>query len=705
MSEAPPLSEIVLPALREDLQVRRGADGSRMIFDPLQNRHFQLADDGFQLLRHWDASNGEELGQRVASETGRRLTSEDLTTFLRFLGSSMLLRDLSPELVEAQRPKGMKRTQKAFGHLMMVKFPLVRPDDFLRATWPLVSLLFSKPFVALLVPLALFGLFMVAQQWDEFVSTFLHFISFEGALIYGATLIVLKALHELGHAYMCTRYGVRVPVIGVAFMMFFPILYTDTSDAWRLGDRRKRLMIDWGGIFAELAVASIATLAWVFLPEGPWRSVAFVTATSSWIMSLLVNLNPLMRFDGYYILSDALGVENMQQRSFALAKWRLRELFFNLGEKAPETLPRPLRRGLVFLAWATWAYRLGLFLGIALIVYAFFIKAVGVVLFVADIFFLLVLPVAMEVKEWWGRRAAIASSSRTLVSISALALLLALAFIPWRGQVSFPAVMTAADEARIFPPYAGKLVAMRVAEDKRVIKDQILFVLRDPTKDVERRRAEEQVRILTERINRMIADRRDRADRRVLEEQLQAARSRIAGLDKSGSRLEVRAPISGTLRDLAPYLSTGQWVSPEDQLAVIVAPGEGVVRGLVAEADIGRIDPGVAARFVPDDAAQPSIDLSVTAVSNVGIEAVEEPYFASTLGGPVAVREEEDGALRPVQSAYEVRLEQAASNTDTLVRSHASVQRGVVVAHGEARSLFESFKTRALSVLVRESGV
>ncbi|MEO0496700.1 MAG: HlyD family efflux transporter periplasmic adaptor subunit [Pseudomonadota bacterium] len=710
MNGPPPLSEIGLPSLREDLQIRRGTDGTRMIFDAMQNRHFQISDAGFQLLRFWHLENGQALADEVHAENGRQLTSDELSAFIRFLGSSMLLQELSPELVAAQKPKGIKRSQKLFGHLLMVKIPLIRPDRFLRATWPAVSVLFSKPFVALMVPLTLFGLFMVSRQWDVFVATFLHFLSPQGALIYGAALVVLKVLHELGHAYMCTRFGVRVPVIGVAFMMFFPILYTDTSDAWRLGDRRKRLMIDWGGILVELSIASLATLAWVFLPEGPWRSAAFVTATSSWIMSLLVNLNPLMRFDGYYILSDMLGVENMQQRSFAMAKWRLRELLFGLGETAPEIMPRPLRRGLIALAYGTWLYRLILFLGIALIVYAFFIKAVGVALFFGNLFFLLALPIATEFGEWWARRRQILGSPRTLISAAGFIALIAICLVPWRGQVAFPALMAAADEARIYAPRAARLSAMRAHEGEWVDAGDILFVLRDPSRDIERRRAEEDVRILRQRINRMIADRKDRSDRRILEEQLRAAIGRIEGFDRAGDQLIVRAPIDGIVRDLAPHLSVPQWVGADEQLAVIVAPGAGVVRGLVAEADLVRLAAGDVAQFVPDDAARPSVSLTVSSVAQVGVSAVEEPYFASTLGGPVAVREEEDGALRPVNAAYEVRLdiEAAGSNGDAPDSfepgTPTHVQRGVVVAHGEARSFYEAGRAHILKVLVRESG-
>jgi len=166
--------------------------------------------------------------------------------------------------------------------------------------------------------IGLIGLFFTARQWDQFTTTFMHFFTLEGFIFYAITLTLIKALHELGHAYTARHFGVRVPIIGVAFLVMFPILYTDTTDAWRLTDKRKRLLIDSGGIIVELSIAAISLFLWSFLPDGPARSAAFFAATTSWVLSLMVNLNPCMRFDGYYLLGDLFGIQNMQARGFEL---------------------------------------------------------------------------------------------------------------------------------------------------------------------------------------------------------------------------------------------------------------------------------------------------------------------------------------------------------------------------------------------------
>src|SRR5690606_41096448 len=103
--------------------------------------------------------------------------------------------------------------------------------------------------------------------------------------------------HEFGHAFMAKRAGCRVQSMGLASMVLLPMLYTDVSDAWRVNDRRSRLLIGAGGVLAELLLAVIALLAWSLLPDGPARTAAFMLASATWITTLVINLNPFMRFD------------------------------------------------------------------------------------------------------------------------------------------------------------------------------------------------------------------------------------------------------------------------------------------------------------------------------------------------------------------------------------------------------------------------
>src|SRR5688500_3708598 len=152
-----------------------------------------------------------------------------------------------------------------------------------------------------------------------------------------------KVLHELGHAYTAHRHGCRVPAMGAAFLVLWPVLYTDTNEAWKVASRNARLQIGAAGMAAELALAACATLLWSFLPDGPLRSGVFLLSTSTWIITLAVNLSPFMRFDGYFLLSHLLNTPNLHERAFAFGRWHLREWLFGLGAPEPEAVGRGRR--------------------------------------------------------------------------------------------------------------------------------------------------------------------------------------------------------------------------------------------------------------------------------------------------------------------------------------------------------------------------
>lgn len=358
VTPAQSLKERPLPPLRKNLQFLRGAPSPEgvptwTIVDPVRNKYFQIEWQVYQLLERWSAGTIESLVQVVARDTTSRLGVEDVEDFVRFLYANNLTDQSASghtkDYVEQQAARRQAWWQWLLHHYLFIKIPLLRPDAFLHRTLPLVAPLYTAAAAWIFALLLCAGLFLVSRQWETFLSTFLHFFSWRGAVMYGAVLCGVKVVHELGHAYTATRFGCRVPTIGVAFMVMMPVLYSDVSDAYRLTDKRKRLAVAAAGVLAELGLAAVATVLWSFLPDGTVRSLAFVVATTSWIMSLSVNLNPLMRFDGYYLLADGLGVANLQDRAFAFGQWRLREWLFAPGprrrrgsERRGETVSWPM---------------------------------------------------------------------------------------------------------------------------------------------------------------------------------------------------------------------------------------------------------------------------------------------------------------------------------------------------------------------------
>ncbi|MDH3742248.1 MAG: hypothetical protein OER56_11690, partial [Hyphomicrobiales bacterium] len=347
---------IEVPKLREDLRFLgripnvTGHD-AWLIFDPLQHRYFRIDHQTFELLAVWNkCRNMDELAATVQAMPGQQCDDSFVDDVVTFLQAESLLVDPPAGNWRSFEQRRIAKKKSWWSWMvqnyLFVRIPLVRPASFLKSTLPIAKPFLTRLALIATLILAMISLYLVSRQWDQFTNSFASFYSFEGALVYGAVLICTKIIHELGHAYAATRYGCRVPTMGVAFLVMFPVLYTDVTDAWRLKSRQQRLIIGSAGMIVEVMIATAATLLWVFLPDGAAKSIAFVTATLSWTMSLAVNLNPFMRFDGYYLMSDMIGVENLQARSFAFGRWKLREFLFGLGVAPPEHMPARLRKTL-----------------------------------------------------------------------------------------------------------------------------------------------------------------------------------------------------------------------------------------------------------------------------------------------------------------------------------------------------------------------
>ena len=367
---------MIIPYLREDLEILRGSsreDGSPawLLYDALRNKYFTLGLTAFRLIKNWMGGVDIKVFEKKINNEGIETNTKEIENFINFLQLNNLI--VQPRGQKANVLLQQKNAQKKNWAYFLIhsylffKIPLVKPDEWLGKTLKYVKVLGSKKFRNIIYILGFIGICLVIQQFEAFINTFLYFFSFKGLMLYFLTLVFVKSLHELGHGYVSKYFGSRVSAIGIAFLVFFPFLYTDTTDAWRLRNHKERLLINFAGILTELHLALISTFLWAILPDGVLKSVAFFIATTSWISSLAINVSPFMRFDGYYVFSDWLKAENLQPRSFSLARWQLREILFGFNHSPPEDLNPSRRWTFILYAWLTWVYRFFIFLLVLLI--------------------------------------------------------------------------------------------------------------------------------------------------------------------------------------------------------------------------------------------------------------------------------------------------------------------------------------------------
>jgi len=533
---------MIIPYLRQDLEIFRGnsrEDGSPawLLYDAVRNKYFTLGLTAFRLIKNWRGGEDIQNFEKKINTQGIETTGDEIKSFVGFLQQNNLIIQPQGQGVPylMQQKNSLKKSwlMNLIHSYLFFKIPLFTPDEWLGRTYNKVKFLGSKKIRNIIYILGFIGLFLVIQQFENFSKTFLYFFSIKGLMLYFITLVFVKCLHELGHAYIAKHHGCRVSAIGIAFLVFFPFLYTDTTDAWRLRNHKERLLINFAGIFTELHLALIATFVWGVLPEGGLKSAAFFIATTSWISSIAINVSPFMRFDGYYVFSDWLKAENLQPRSFALAKWKTRETLFGFNHKPPEEINPSRRWTFIIYAWSTWVYRLFLFIGIALLVYYFAFKVLGIILFAIEIYWFIMLPIIKEIKQWWLMRSEMRINKQTFRTTAILIITLMVLFLPWKSSMKIPAVYISEKYSKIYSPYSAKIKSVLITKDQEVVVGQNLIELYSPELDKDINSIRRKILLTKTKINRMSGTSGNMDEYLTYNQRLIALQSELSGLTKT----------------------------------------------------------------------------------------------------------------------------------------------------------------------------
>lgn len=690
----------VLPQLREDLRLYESgadADGAPIwaIQDPVLNRFYRIGWLEYECLLRW-GQPAEQIVESINQQTPLAVDAEQVADFAQFLEQHQLVRPGEQGMQRMQKQAhepGWRHWRWWLHNYLFFRLPMLRPQRFLQATMPWVNVLFTPLAFWLVVLSSLTGLVLVARQWDVFVHAFMDTLTPSGMAGFALALVVSKTLHELGHAYVATRYGVRVAHMGVAFLVMWPMLYTDTGESWRLRSHRQRLAISLAGITTELALAGLATLCWALLDDGVLRQAMFYLATTGWVLTLALNVSPFMRFDGYFILSDVLDFANLHERAGATAKTWLRRKLLGLQEPWVEQFPRRQRNFLVFFALTTWLYRLIVFLGIAVMVYLLFFKVLGIFLMVVEVVWFIVRPIWSELSVWIKRWSEVPTSRKALAAML-LAGLLVLLSVPWAADIEAEAVARPQQVQQVFAPVAAQLQQLHPAG--QVAAGATLAVFADPEFLARGQRSDATVAALSQRLRGLLDDAEGLQAQRALRERLQEQLAELTSIREEKGRLLIQARFDGVWLDVDHLLKPGVWVSTREPVAVLVDPQSWVVDAYVEQRQIERFAPGARARFYADDAST-VVDAQVLSIDSASTAHLPYAMLATRYGGRLALREGESQAM-PADTLYRVRLQ--------LEQPLSAVRetRGRVHIQGERRSWLLSGLQGLAAVFIRESG-
>lgn len=361
-------------------------------FSAVANAVIGLMDGRRTIQEIWDIACAR-LGDEVP-------TQDEMIKLLSDLHRADILQtDTPPDLLELNRRRkmhGRMRWKQYLGNPLSLRFRLFDPDSLLGRLAPYCLPFFGRFGAMLYVGLIVWALVLAAMHWNELSSDVIDRVfAVDNLLLLWLVFPVIKLLHELGHGIATKVGGGEVHEMGVMLLVLMPIPYVDASAATGFRDKRSRALVGAAGMLVELLVAALAMIAWVNLSPGVERAMAYNVMLVAGVSTLLFNGNPLLRYDGYYILADYLEIPNLGQRANEYLGYLVNHYLFAVdGLQTPTTAPGE-QRWFVFYGLASFAYRMFMMVSIALLVAGKFFF-IGVVLALWAMINMLVVPAAKK---------------------------------------------------------------------------------------------------------------------------------------------------------------------------------------------------------------------------------------------------------------------------------------------------------------------
>jgi len=381
---SPPPSQgesIVVPPLRGDLIIIKQFYEGRTFYvvkDPISLQYFRLTAEDYYLATLFDGRRTMSaiMAGYVEKFPHLRLdySDEEITERVnRFAQDLGLLQFLSVQGARLKpRYDAIKKSQKAakgggfyklVNSVFFARYSVYDPDKlFARMAKP-IAWIWTKQSLWISICMVIAASFIVYQKYDATGAMMSRFFSLNNIALIWVTTILIKSIHELGHGLTCKHFGGEVHEVGVMLLVFTPYFFVNVSDSWVMPDRNKRILISAAGIYVELVLASLATFLWAVVQPGPFQQILWNIMVIASISTLIFNANPLMRFDGYYIMTDWIEVPNLSTKSRSFIGYQVKRLIFgsDYEDASMARLPLPKRRFGLFYFYAVASYLYGYF--------------------------------------------------------------------------------------------------------------------------------------------------------------------------------------------------------------------------------------------------------------------------------------------------------------------------------------------------------
>lgn len=674
----------------ETLPVQASGRPAWNIKDPVAQRYYQLGAEEYWIFQQVDGvATLESIVKRFETRfMPQRLELSQLHSFLGSLHKEGLLVAGAPgqgqQLFELGKKRRRAERLSAWANPWAIRFRGADPDRFLAGLHTCLGWLFRWPAILIYCLLIVVATGILAAQAGTLheqlsnINTFFHPRTWP---LFVLAIGSAKVLHELAHGVACKHFGGESHELGVLVLLGVPCLYCNVSDAWMLPRRSHRVLISAAGMLVELGLAAIATILWRYSEPGMFNAFCLRMVFVCSVSTILFNGNPLLRYDGYYMLADWLGIPNLAQQASGVVRDLLLRLVLGIApaQRAPLTLRR--RLGLGFYGLASLAYRV-LVMATLLWLTHQFLKPYGVhgVAYLMAGFLLVgaVRPIrrlADDVRQL-RRRPGWRSGRAALGVVIVLAVIAGLLFVPLPYRVSAPVSIVPRDTHVVFVTMSGTLRSA-VSPGQVVVPGDVLGMLEDKRLDAELTDLQSQRDRQAVHLQNLQRNRIDRPD---LEVQIPAAVDILANLDERLARcrreqqeLIIKAPIAGTVlppkarrppsdeRQIAAWHGTpldpvnrGAYLETGTPFCLLGNPRRMEATAVIAQADIDAVREGQAVEVRLDQFPGPAYDGRLVEFARLDLGELPPELVAR---GDLPGRSENGQTPKLPEAYYQARIE------------------------------------------------
>ena len=666
-----------------------------VVKDPVGLNYFRFQEEEYAILQMLDGKTSlDEIKDRFEAEfPPQKITLEELQQFVGQLHRSGLILSAAPgqgrELFKRHGERIRQIIFNGLTNILGLRFKGFDPEHLLNWMHRYLGWFFSLPVFLCCLALIFSAVGLVTVEFELFREKLPEFHQFFGPynLFWLAVVLgVTKVCHEFGHGLSCKHFGGECHEIGVMLLVLTPCLYCNVSDSWMLPSKWKRAAIGAAGMYVELVIASIATYVWWFTAPGLLHHLCLNTMFIASVSTLLFNANPLLRYDGYYILADLMEIPNLRQKATQILSSKMGEWFLGLEPRDDPFLPQRNQVLFALYSVASAFYRWFIVFSIMLFLYEVWkpyrLEIIGSILACASLYGLLVYPLWKLGKFFYvpGRLDKV-EMPRMYASLAGLiAIVSAILFVPLPYSVMCSLEIQARDAASVYVDVAGVLDKVYVKAGNQVTARQPLAELRSidlelKSADLKQKRDQYSIQLDSLRQQRYHDPKAGGSIPAILDA-LKATEVELLQKQADIDRLRLDSPIAGTVLPppampkredpdgpLPTWSGTplepearGAYLEPGVLFCQIGDPTKMEAILVIDQAELNFVEVGQKVDIKLQELPLDTLKGQIAKIADLDVKNIPKS-LTTTNGGPVAVKKDpKTGVEHPADTLYQARV-------------------------------------------------